>query len=232
MSRPLLLDLGCGAGGAARGYDRAGFDIVGVDIKPQPRYPYLFVQADGIEFLRRNWRHFDAVHMSWPCQHWTPLHARHPEKVYPRLVDVGREMANETGLPWVMENVMTAPLDKARSVVLCGEMFQLRTIRHRRFEPSPGLRLIAPPHPRPGELIGEIRCDSLGHRRPTATKRRRERWDQGWHVSITGDVGTYVGPAAMGIDWMTGDELCEAIPPVYAEHVGAQLLEHVLAVSA
>jgi DNA (cytosine-5)-methyltransferase 1 len=205
-----LLDLFCCAGGAAAGYHRAGFHVTGVDINPQPNYPHLFVQADAIDFLTRNWRHFDAIHMSPPCQHWTPLHARHPGKEYPTLIDASRSAAETTGLPYVIENVMSAPLRKDLSIVLCADNMGLRTVRHRRFEYGGGLVLQQPPH-RP-------------HRARTATSRRRERWARGWHVSITGDVGTYVGPEAMGIDWMAGNELCEAIPPVFTEHIGRQLM--------
>lgn len=203
-----MVDLFCGAGGAAMGYHRAGFDVVGVDVAPQPRYPFLFVQGDALDFLRRNGRHFDVVHASPPCQAYTPLGALHPEKVYPDLVAATRDALRALGRPWVIENVMAAPLDKARSIVLCGEMFGLRTYRHRRFESE--LSLVAPSHPK--------------HVTPTATKQRRQRWAEGWHVSITGDVGTYLAREAMGIDWMTGAELCEAIPPAYTEAIGRQLL--------
>lgn len=118
------------------------------------------------------------------------------------------------GGPWVIENVMTAPLDKDSSIVLCGGMFGLRTYRHRRFESNHSLT--APEHPK--------------HVAKTATKQRRERWALGWHVSITGDVGTYVGPEAMGIDWMTGNELSEAIPPAYTEWIGRQLADALVTV--
>jgi DNA (cytosine-5)-methyltransferase 1 len=208
--RPLLLDLYCGAGGAGTGYHRAGFDVVGVDIAPQPNYPHLFIQSDAVAFLRRNWRHFAAVHASPPCQAYSPLGALSPDKVYPDLLAPTRDALRETGLPYVIENVMSAPLDKASSVVLCGGMFGLRTYRHRRFEPGNGVTLTAPAHPK--------------HIIRTATKQRRALWAQGWHVSITGDVGVYVGPEAMGIDWMTGNELCEAIPPAYTELLGGQLI--------
>ncbi len=199
------------------GYHRAGFDVVGVDINPQPRYPFEFHQSDALEYLAAHWSEFDAVHASPPCQRYCPLSAlpstRSAEE-HPDLVGVTRDALRATGLPYVIENVPTAPLDKARSVMLCGEMFGLRTVRHRRFEPSPCFTLAAPPW-----------CGGR-HRVPTATVRRRERWAQGWNVSITGDVGVYVGPEAMGIDWMNGDELSEAIPPAYTEHVGGQLLTH------
>jgi DNA (cytosine-5)-methyltransferase 1 len=206
--RPRLLDMCCKAGGAAKGYHDAGFDVVGADTQPQPRYPYAFIQTDALTFDPRFLRHFDAIHASPPCQSYTPLGALHPHKTYPDLIEPMRAMLEASGLPWVMENVMSAPLIKARSITLCGGMFGLRTYRHRRFESNIGL--VAPEHP--------------PHVIRTATKQRKARWAEGWHVSITGDVGTYVGPEAMGIDWMSGDELCEAIPPAYTRFIGAQLM--------
>ncbi|MGW5517104.1 DNA methylase [Nocardia africana] len=206
--RPRLLDLFCKAGGASMGYHRAGFDVVGVDIEPQPRYPFEFHRADALEFVAAHGHEFDAVHASPPCQAYTPLGALHRHKVYPDLVAATRAALDETGLPYVIENVMSAPLIKQRSIMLCGGMFGLRTYRHRRFESR--LPLTAPSHPR--------------HVIRTATKQRRKLWAQGWHVSVTGDVGVYVGPAAMGIDWMNGNELCQAIPPAYTQHLGRHLI--------
>jgi DNA (cytosine-5)-methyltransferase 1 len=205
-----LLDLFCCAGGAGTGYSRAGFDVVGIDIDPQPRYPFRFHQADALDYLARHWQDFDAIHASPPCQSYTPLGALHPHKVYPDLVAATRALLDEIGLPYVIENVMAAPLLKDRSITLCGGMFGLRTYRHRRFESN--VMLWQPEHPQ--------------HVIRTATKQRRELWAQGWHVSITGDVGVYVGPEAMGIDWMNGNELCEAIPPAYTEHIGRQLITY------
>jgi DNA (cytosine-5)-methyltransferase 1 len=210
--KPRLLDLFCGAGGAGTGYAAAGFDVVGVDIKPQPRYPFEFHQADAIHYLLQHWQEFDVIHASPPCQAYSPLNALPSTKgshEHPDLIGVTRAALDLTGLPYVIENVMAAPLIKERSIVLCGGMFGLRTYRHRRFESN--ATLLAPEHPK--------------HVIRTATKRRRELWDLGWHVSITGDVGTYVGPAAMGIDWMTGNELCEAIPPAYTQILGEQLVD-------
>lgn len=209
--RPKLLDLFCCAGGAAMGYHRAGFEVVGVDINPQPNYPFEFIQADAMTMFARPFiDQFDLIHASPPCQNYSPLKALAPEKVYPDLIPETRRRLNWSRVPWVMENVMSAPLDKQRSIVLCGEMFGLRTYRHRRFECSTWL--FSPPHPK--------------HVKPTATKQRKARWAEGWHVSITGDVGTYVGPEAMGIDWMSGNELCEAIPPAYTQFIGEQLMRH------
>jgi len=208
-----ILDLFSCAGGAGMGYSRAGFDVVGVDIEAQPRYPFEFHQADALEFLTEHGHEFDAIHASPPCQAYTPLGALHPHKEYPDLVDATRDALNELGKPYVIENVMAAPLDRSRSIVLCGGMFGLRTYRHRRFESN--FTLEPPVHPK--------------HVIRTATKRRRELWAQGWHVSITGDVGTYVGPEAMGIDWMTLVELSQAIPPAYTAFVGSQLMAAVRA---
>jgi DNA (cytosine-5)-methyltransferase 1 len=187
----------------------AGFHVTGVDLHPQPRYAGdVFVRADALEVLadRPFLAGFHAIHASPPCQHASPLRALSPGKAYPALIEPTRALLEAWGGPWVMENVMSAALRP--DVVLCGGMFGLRTYRHRKFETNLR-RLTAPPHPR--------------HVIRTATKRRRERWDAGWHVSITGDVGVYVGPEAMGIDWMTGQELCEAIPPAYTRHLGGQL---------
>lgn len=114
MSRPRLLDLFCCAGGAAKGYHDAGFDVVGVDIKPQPRYPFEFIQMDVCEFPKSRMMQFDAIHASPPCQAYTPLGALHPHKTYPDLVHFTRERLEWTGKPYVIENVMAAPLDKAR----------------------------------------------------------------------------------------------------------------------
>lgn len=212
MTRPRLVELYSGAGGAGTGYNRAGFDVTGVDIAPQPRYPFEFIQADVLS-LDPDWlASFDAIHASPPCQHYSALNALSPDKVYPDLLAPTRDLLERIGKPYIIENVMSAPLIKDRSVTLCGGMFGLRTYRHRRFESR--VRLSAPPHP--------------PHVIRTATKQRRARWAEGWHVSITGDVGTYVGPEAMGIDWMNGNELCEAIPPAYTEYLGRQLLAAVM----
>jgi DNA (cytosine-5)-methyltransferase 1 len=212
--KPVLLDACCCQGGAARGYQRAGFHVVGVDIDPQPRYVGdEFIQGNALALIRDAgfMARFDAIHASWPCQAYK-LGTLRTNKPTFDLVTPGREAMNATGLPWVIENVMEAPLDLDRSIVLCANTFGLRTYRHRRFEYSEYLTLTAPPH--------------LPHVRRAPNRRRRERWLAGDHASITGDVGTYVGPDAMGIDWMTGNGLSEAIPPAYTEWVGRQILAH------
>jgi DNA (cytosine-5)-methyltransferase 1 len=210
--KPRILDLCCGQGGASVGYTRAGFDVEGVDLHPQRRYPYKFHQRDALEVLRdaQFLAGFDAIHASFPCQAFLDGTLA-PARDVPDLVTPGRPLLEATGLPWVMENVMSAPLDPGRSIVLCGEMFGLRTFRHRRFEPCPVLDLTAPEH--------------LPHRGWTAHSQRRAAWDAGAHASFTGDIGTYAGPEGMGIDWMTGNGLSEAIPPAYTRWVAPFLLE-------
>jgi hypothetical protein len=130
MSRPLLLDLFCGAGGAAMGYHRAGFDVVGVDIKPQKHYPFEFHQADAMTYPLEG---FDAIHASPPCQGyanvtlWRGSHDNHP-----RLIESIRKRLVESVLPWVIENVGTRALRNPH--MLCGTEFGLRVQRHRYFE--------------------------------------------------------------------------------------------------
>jgi DNA (cytosine-5)-methyltransferase 1 len=204
--RPRLLDLFCGAGGAAMGYHRAGFDVVGVDINPQPRYPFAFVQTDALEYVAAHGHEFDAIHASPPCQEYSALRALTPDKHYPDLVAPTRDALERTGKPYVIENVMSAPL--THGITLCGGMFGLRTYRHRRFESS--VLMFQPHHPR--------------HVAKTSTKKRRSCWEAGMHISVTGDIGSTIGGLAMGIDWMTGNELSQAIPPAYTEYIGARLI--------
>ena len=215
MKRPLLLDLFCGAGGCAMGYHRAGFDVVGVDIKPQPRYPFDFIRGDALEYgltiARENNGVYDAIHASPPCQQYSPLKALQQGKTYPDHIAATRELLQKTGLQYVIENVPGAPMFK--SIVLCGGMFGLRTYRHRWFECN--FMVMQLEHPR--------------HVAKTSTKKRRACFDAGLHISVTGDVGSYVGPACMGIDWMTGNELSQAIPPAYTEYIGRQLLRAISA---
>ena len=136
MTRPKLLDLYCCAGGAALGYHRAGFDVTGVDIDPQPNYPYGFMQADALalddDFLAR----FDAIHASPPCQAFSDLAKRNGNAAdWPDLIGGTRDLLESAGKPWVIENVEGAPL--LSPIVLCGTMFPgLRVIRHRLFETS------------------------------------------------------------------------------------------------
>jgi len=104
----ILLDLFCKAGGAAMGYHRAGFDVIGVDIEPQPNYPFEFVQADAIEYLIANGRQFDAIHASPPCQAYSITQKLQGRK-HPELIAPTRAALKHIGCPWVIENVPESP---------------------------------------------------------------------------------------------------------------------------
>jgi len=213
--RPRLLDLFCGAGGAAMGYHRAGFDVVGVDIAPQPHYPFEFIQADVMDLLTYPYHYtrglsIAAVHASPPCQRYSVATVFHPgrQAEHPDLVGPVRDLLRQTHLPWVIENVMGAPL--RNPVMLCGTMFDsLRVYRHRNFEASPPIWF--PPyhnwHPeRPAE-VGRVVPE------------------HGW-MTVAGHFSDVkAARRAMGIDWMNRDELRQAIPPAYTEWIGARLLE-------
>lgn len=214
MSKMRVLDLFCGAGGASMGYYRAGFEVVGVDIKPQPRYPFLFYQADALEFLARNGkevlRTFDLIHASPPCQAFTIAGnlARAQGKQASRidLLTPIRPLLERSHMPYVIENVKGAPLRDP--VVLCGSTFGLKVRRHRLFESNLPLYALGPcKHREQGRPVGVYYA--LGDSIPkggTTAKTLEEAQE------------------AMGIDWMTWPELKEAIPPAYTEWIGRQLI--------
>lgn len=144
MSRPRLLDLCCGEGGAGMGYHRAGFDVTGVDISPQPRYPFEFVQGDAIHYLLEHGHRFDAIHASWPCQRFANVTAwRGTPTDHPDLIGPGRVALAAVGVPWVIENVPEAPVRP--DFLLCGSMFGLNVRRHRAFETNWGGHQMTPP---------------------------------------------------------------------------------------
>lgn len=215
-----LLDLFCKAGGAAKGYADAGFDVVGVDIEPQPHYPFEFHQGDAMEVLMwyENAVHqlgrFDAIHASPPCQGYSVTASLHDAE-YPHLVDDVRWNLERIGLPYVIENVVGAPLRNA--VRLCGSSFGLGVRRHRLFETSP-------------VLIGAPQC--AHHLQPepidvtgTGASRTGERTDGGGGNSRKPRNLAHAREV-MGIDWMTRPELSEAVPPAYTEWIGGQLMQH------
>lgn len=216
-----LLDLFCGAGGAARGYQLAGFEVVGVDIKPQPRYVGDdFIRADAIWYLGSTLGYsFDVIHASPPCQAYSDLQKQN-KRNYPDLIAATRDLLRAAGKPYVIENVDGAPL--IDPIVLCGTMFTgLRVLRHRKFE---GQNLIAPAH------IGR-------HPLVYTTDKRKAHYGKldevTAFVSVNGGGNCSVAAArdAMGIDWMTKDELNEAVPPAYTHWIGAQMLR-LMAVAA
>jgi DNA (cytosine-5)-methyltransferase 1 len=206
-TRPRLLDLFCGAGGAAMGYHRAGFDVTGVDIDPQPRYPFTFIQADALTYPLDG---FDAIHASPPCQdhsmtrNWNGGRETHGTGW---MLAAIRERLEGSGVPWVIENVPGAPM--RADYELCGCMFGLARIRRERwFETSwQGFDL------RPGCCHAEPAIPICG-RGVTSYYRRRH-----------GPVHIAERRAAMGIDWnVTREGLAQAIPPAYTEYIGRQLL--------
>ena len=211
MTRPRLLDLFCGAGGAAMGYHRAGFDVVGVDIAPQRHYPFKFIQADALECLR-DWDYFtdfDAIHASPPCKAWARVpwayhfgyHARHADLLTPT-----RELLKATGVPWVIENVPGAPLRP--DLKLCGCMYGLGELERERWF--------------------EFWQPMFDLRQPW--QRRHCTISPRGHTHYKGEAGDWA--RAMGIDWMDANGLSQAIPPAYTEHIGAMLLGHLTAVTA
>lgn len=219
----ILLDLFCGAGGMSKGYHEAGFQVFGIDLEPQPNYPYEFHQADALEWMRHNGGHlrefgFVAVHASPPCQAYSSL-GKQNKRSYPELVESTRMALESTELPYVIENVVGAPLRDP--TLLCGTMFPpLRVRRHRLFETN--WPLVAPAHPKEHPPVMTMKKGSPYH--PAVPG------NDPWKMFLGVYGGTQGAPFAaecdaMGIDWMTKKELNQAIPPAYAKYIGAQLKE-------
>jgi DNA (cytosine-5)-methyltransferase 1 len=225
------LDLFCGAGGAAMGYSQAGFtEIVGVDIEPQPNYPFTFIQGDALEPPVRL-ADFDLIHASPPCQAYSVLRRANPKAEYVDLIAPTRELLEASGRPWVIENVPGAPLEY--SVVLCGSMFglgadsgdgvvvkrtrrQLR--RHRLFEAN--FFMLQPSCGHSGEAIGVYGGGPTG-RYTFANGAKKDRY---------GRRGGYQGTiaekrAAMEMQWMSSSEINQAIPPAYTKFIGEQFID-------
>lgn len=204
---PKLLDLFCGAGGCSVGYHRAGFEVTGVDLYPQPRYPYQFIQADALEYLADHWRDYDVIHASPPCPPHTAINHARKGKLQ-SLIEPTREALRSTGKPYIIENVPGAPL--LDPLILCGTMFDLQVIRHRLFESN--LMLTKPRQCRHMGSVADGTYVSVhgGGQRSTHTipyKEQRKRWE-----------------VAMNVHWMgTRKELVNAIPPAYTEWIGNQL---------
>lgn len=219
MSKPRLLDLFCGAGGAAMGYHRAGFEVVGVDIKPQPHYPFEFHEADSLTYPLDG---FDAVHASPPCQ-WYSDGTRAGKVGAQPLIDPMRRRLMGASVPWVIENVHGAAEHMSAGLMLCGSMFDLGVTRHRLFE-SPAYLWAPGTHDcRHVEDIRKL------HPVPEAWASRRT----GSHIDRAYSVtGHSRGKGCldfwrdlMGMPWaVTAHELTEAIPPAYTEWIGRQLL--------
>lgn len=216
-----LLDLFCCAGGAAVGYARAGFEVVGVDFEPQPRYPYEFHQADALEYLAEHWREFDAIHASPPCQAYSVTKHTHSRE-HPDLVGPTRDALIATGLPYVIENVVGAPL--IDPLTLCGSEFGLTALdidgqrlqlrRHRLFESNVWLMGAGGCYHDSALPVGGSYGGSW-YKRPD----ERDSARRGGYVPRVEVRG-----ALLGIDWMSQHELAQAIPPAYTEFIGRQVL--------
>lgn len=215
--RPRLLDTFCKAGGCTKGYQRAGFYVVGVDIEPQPRYcGDEFVQGDALEFIAQHGHAFDVIHASPPCQRFSTATRCNKNQArckkaadHPDLIDPTRELLLTIAKPWVIENVPGAPI---QGLLLCGTMFGLKVIRHRFFECSihlwsPGQRCWHPSR-------GKVGRAGVGGKKI------------GDWISVAGSTDLKVASSAMGIDWMKNrKEIAQAIPPAYTEFIGRQLID-------
>lgn len=220
--RPMILDLFCCAGGAAAGYHRAGFDVVGVDREPQPNYPFEFIQGDALEVGARLLadRSFDAIHASPPCQGYSGT--RHIQKGkkhgvildHPLLIEPTRALLASSGLPYLIENVEGARSVLRDPVLLCGSMFGLDLRRHRLFECSFDIWLTPPcSH---GNVSGE---KYLTHDRKDKAQESFVAYVYGTGGGAGKDIDMW--RRVMDVPWMqTKHEIAEAIPPAFTEFLG------------
>lgn len=227
--KPRLLDLFCGAGGCSVGYHRAGFDVVGVDLHPQQHYPFEFHQGDALEYLTAHGHEFDAMHASPPCQAFSTMtNGRWKDRArkHPQLIEPIRQLLAAAGKPYIIENVVGSPL--INPCLLCGTMFNLQTEngnqlrRHRLFETS--FYVFPVPYCKHNKYSaigvyggGQHPCRQ-SHNRSQERQINRE-------TPSELDFGILARRQVMGIDWMTGKELNQAIPPAYTEFIGRILIK-------
>lgn len=202
-----LLDLFCGAGGAGMGYHRAGFEVVGVDIKPQKHYPFEFHQADALEYLREHGQEFDAIHASPPCQRYSRATPNSRRDNHPDMLPATRDVLLLIGKPWIIENVPGAPMQA--HIIICGCQVGLQLRRKRLFEASWNHLSLTPACQHDGPVVSVV-----GHGTPSWVREQ---------LGYNPTIQQYRD--AMGIDWMTRNELSQAIPPAYTEYIGRQLRE-------
>jgi DNA (cytosine-5)-methyltransferase 1 len=215
--KPLVLDLFCGAGGASVGYWRAGFDVAGVDVKPQSNYPYRIFREEVISLLDAA-RHLGGVqfiHASPPCQGYSTQTA--DKSKHQRLIEAVRQRLQRIGLPYVIENVEGARKELINPVRYCGSSFGLDVRRHRYFESN--LPLVSLPCDHSWQTPRFRSLDA------SMVKAGRLATVVGVHGHINYPGEFDLRCKAMGIDWMTNSELVEAIPPAYTEHIGRQVIE-------
>jgi len=201
-----ILDMFCGAGGCSAGYAKAGFSVTGVDLYKQPRYPFEFYQEDAIKFLLANYTKYDIVHASPPCQFYSKTKVL-TKKNHVDLVLKTREALLSCGVPYIIENVVGAELIKP--TLLCGTMFNLSLYRHRIFETS--FPVTAPVHN--VHIVPQVKMG----RKPGPHE----------YIQVVGNfIGIDIAKEAMGISWMIGKELSQAIPPAYTEYIANQFIEY------
>lgn len=207
--KPRLLDLFSCAGGAGMGYHRAGFEVVGIDIDPQPNYPFEFIQSDALEYCRQHWQEFDAIHASPPCQgHSVTKNMSGREN--DGFLEATRELLQEIGLPYVIEN--TPGAEMFDYIKLRGDMFGLQVLRMRYFESN--CIIIAPPMPK---KVG----------RTSGNGKSYSTLDDAEFITVAGHNYRFSdGCRAMDIFWMTQSELSQSIPPAYTEYIGKQLIKY------
>lgn len=206
-----LLDLFCGAGGAAVGYYRAGFEVIGIDYLPQKHYPFEFHQADALAFLASYGSEFDVIHASPPCQRYSRItrlsgiQGNHPD-----LLHLVINALIKSGKPYIVENVPDAPMNNY--LMLCGTMFGLHVFRHRFFMCNPSI------------LISPASCNHYS-RSSNGGKNGKQRHPEGKFITVTGSVSPISkAKSAMGINWMNRSELVESVPPAYTEYIGKSIL--------
>lgn len=218
------LDLFCGAGGAGMGYSRSGFEVVGVDLHPQKHYPFEFVQGDALEYCYEHGHEFDFIHASPPCQRYSTMRrGRWQDREHPGLIAPTQTALRTTGKPYIIENVEGARRLLVNPVMLCGTMFGLGTKegnqlrRHRYFECSFGVVLTPPCRHNRQSAIGVYG----GGQHPA---RRKREGPIDLATPEDAEFGIRARRSVMGIEWMSGKELNQAIPPAYTEFLGRQAM--------
>ena len=206
-----LLDIFCGAGGASKGYEMAGFDVTGIDLKSGKRYPFTYIKKDFKTLTVEDLQDYDVIHASPPCQTFSITKnlriAQNKKTDKEDLLDVTRQLLIDSGKPYVLENVPGAPL--RNPIQLCGSVFNLQVRRHRLFESNMPLKGSGCDHKQQGRPVGIY--GSLNDKIPG-----------GGQTAQTIEIARQ----AMGINWMIWTELVEAIPPMYTEFIGKQVMTY------